>query len=508
MLYPLQHSHLRDIDMDPLPQKRKASVSNAKSPEKHARVVSTRLKVSHVESSPSATNGSKVSFVPRNLQACLGGIPEELVLNIMQHLEDDPDALAKLCITDARCNRIAREVLYERISCTPSHYDKALAIARNRSLADCLRDFHWQFGEGIEIRRGGLDSPGWVDGETVRRELAVALGNARNIETIAIAQPFFRVSSANDEAARNPYWIHVFNSTVTPTMDEGHNRFTHLTEISITSRTNSIEEMSSLFRLPSLGFLQLSWVPQTTPFQNWTIPNSTCPIKDLSFKNSMVDISALTQMISSMKALQNLHYGRDTHFWEPFGTEENPFSVWPEHSWEHLGDALRQHRSSLETFDVFDDSDSSILDELYPDGKNFGVLGSFHDFQELVAVKAPPDAFLDIAGGEHDLSSCLPAHLKDFRMILTEIESLDHLPPVVASLKDVVCVGPEPFVRLDMTRIQLEHTPDLSGAVTTLEKAGIRVKIEADGFSFTPEDLRRMESDGEEGGTDIEEADI
>ncbi|KNG46581.1 hypothetical protein DDE82_001328 [Stemphylium lycopersici] len=488
------------------PQKRRASVSNVKGPVKRARAVSMTLRVSHLEDSPNDIDDPKVSSVPRNREACLGGIPEELLLNIMQHLEDDEDALAKLCRTDDRCKRIAQEVLYKRISYIPFHYDKAKAIARNRSLADSVRFVYWTFSRASS--HASLLSE---DIRIAMRVILAILRNARNLQSITIIQlPDSRFEKY--EATHIPEWLRLFNSVVNQPVAEYHNQFTHLRALSIIAMADpfQIEEMSSVFRLPSLETLRFVQVHQTTPFRNWPIPNSTCHIKNLEFRGTMIDISAFTQMISSLKALRSLTYHRSTRDWEPFGAARNPLSNWPEHSWERLGDAMRQHQSSLEEFSAFDDSDNTVMDIVYPNGRNFGLLGSFKDFQKLSTAAAPLEALLDMAGGDHDLSSCLPTNLNEFSTKLTSIDSenLAYLAPALASLEGPVCVDPDPFVQLEMTSDQLDKTPNLSGALTTLEKAGIKVNLWVGYSLFSPEDLRRMESEGKERDIGIEEGDI
>lgn len=220
----------------------------------------------------------------------------------------------------------------------------------------------------------------------------------------------------------------------------------------------------------------------------------------------MMDISAVAQMISSVKSLSNFMYEHNTMAWEPFGNDDNPMSVWPEHSWKLLGDALRKHRDTLVELYAFSYSDKALLDILYPDGRDLGTLGSFQDFSKLQYCGIPMEAVLDAATAEHDLSVYFPAHLKRWYTHITPgtPKLLERCVPALASLKDIVCSGQDKTVRV----VLLDGLPFqalvLSRAFAKLEEAGIKLEIRFDYDMITLDELRRLEAPSEEVESDEE----
>jgi hypothetical protein len=134
------------------PQKRKAIVSYASSPAKRARAISFSIKVSH-EAPPIEVTvcDPEIPVVPKNPQACLGGVPEELLTSVVEYLEGDETILAKLCRTDRRCKRIAEALLYKNVQ-GGQFWNKNGCVERishNTALAENTKKARFVFGAEI-----------------------------------------------------------------------------------------------------------------------------------------------------------------------------------------------------------------------------------------------------------------------------------------------------------------------------------------------------------------------
>jgi hypothetical protein len=481
----------------PWPQKRKASTSNGSASNKRTRSVSISVKVTHESVLEGVLGSSEVPVVPKNPQACLDGIPEELLLHVAEYLDTRLDALAELCLTNHRCKRVAEEVLYKNICMRSYDWSKAQSVASNTTLASHVRHlysvFHWN--------DGALETSDVFDN---------ILANAHKIQTFALEEiaPHHSRNWTNrhDFFAGEMSWLGFINLAVAQSIDGQTNRFTHLNKLTIVTHVLSLEEISCVFRLPSLNSLFLQDVHQTTPFRDWPIPSSSSSIREITLRNAMMDISAVVQMISSVKSLSNFMYEHNTMAWEPFGNDDNPMSVWPEHSWKLLGDALRNHRDTLVELYAFSYSDKALLDIIYPDGRDLGTLGSFQGFLKLQYCGIPIEAVLDAAIAEDDLSVYFPAHLKRWYTHITPgtPKLLERCIPALVSLKDVVCLGQDKTVRV----VLLDGLPfqalELSRAFAELEEAGIKLEIRYDYDMITLDELKRLEAPSEEEQSDEE----
>jgi len=268
------------------------------------------------------------------------------------------------------------------------HYKKAAAIASNHLLSEHIRE--------ISIFFGGKP----VDKDACNKILA----NAHDIQA-------FHVTETYDRPEDKPKWLQMLNSAVARPVGGHVNRFAKLKELNIASRYLSVEELSCVFRLPSLETLTLGEICQTIPLENWSVPESSSSIRKLHLVHAMMDISVIAQMLLTLKALHSFRYHRSTRRWEPFAADGNPLSIWPEHSWKLLGDALRGHRHSLEAVYATDDSDKDILDLVYPNGRDVDTLGSLGDFPRLKCCHVPVEAFLDSRIGGSDRSLYLPPQM-------------------------------------------------------------------------------------------------
>ncbi len=430
----------------------------------------------------------------------------------MRKLEkhSDDSVLANLCRTNKLCRRVAEELLYNFIGCAADYDPKWKAIANNPLLTKHVRTIYIRFGVAI----GSEDSPGKdpINAETLREIFVKILANAGKVRTLYLKETGHWDIERGD-VAHTLGWLELLDGAVAQPVHGLVNRFAFLQHLSIATKVLSVQEISCVFRLPSLKSLSIVSVHQTTPFKSWSIPESSSPIRRLSLRNALMDTSAVVQMISTLKALHSFKYVRSSMGWEPFAADGNPLSLWPEHSWKLLGDALRTHRDSLEELQVYDNCDQEILNLIYPDGQDSGTLGSFRDFPELAICDITMGTLLNVATGEYDLSLYLPPHLKDLyiKIIPEDARFLTNCTSALASLRSVLCAGQEVTVILsgDLPLRALE----LSSTFAVLQEAGIKVQISREHKLITLDELRRLESieieeeSGEESGEEEEEED-
>ncbi|RMZ66714.1 hypothetical protein GMOD_00002076 [Pyrenophora seminiperda CCB06] len=465
-----------------LPSKRSASISEGSSPTKRARSFSNPLKVGHVK--------LDIPVKTKNPQACLGGVPEELLLNILQQLHDSPATLGSLCRTDRRCNRVVEEVLYSDVSAHA--YGKVRAMNGTPRLAwnvrSCTADI--------------IDDFRMAD----YKKLIASSPNIRSLTLLDLSNPPRGYTEQGMHLSIG--WLPLFYAATSLSDSSYVNQFTHLRELTIAGDYFSIENLSVVFRLPSLQVLELNTVHQTKLFKYWNITDSSSSIQVLRLLDSMIDIAALTKIVSAMKALRSFTYIRSTIAWEPFGVEHNPFSCWPSHSWQLLGDALRKHRNSLETVLTWDTSDKEIVDIVYPDGYKPGTLGSFLDFPKLRHCGGQVEAFLDVSAGEDDLMLYLPPYLSRFDIHMSSDNSTSwdiHL-TALASLRRMVGAGTGTTVQLTWDGDLPTRMVPLSNALAFLEQAGTKLCLDINERSMTVEKLKELEAGTDGKKTQVESA--
>ncbi|XP_014560041.1 hypothetical protein COCVIDRAFT_90268 [Bipolaris victoriae FI3] len=380
-------------------------------------------------------SGSKErGVISKETQASLDGIPEELLLYILQHLKDQKDDLARLCRVDRRCKRISQELLYGTVGGLQPHHEDAHAISQWPALARNVRTLVYAFTDS-------------EDKESEREVFLSVLSNGHNIRWMTLGVDHAKANNDEPMSARSTTagWLRLFNQAIYPSL-EPRNQFSKLTHLCIkarplASRDFPIESLSSLFRLPSLLHLQLDGFHQTTPFRTWPIPTSTSPIKELFLHRAMLDISALSNILISIRSLSHFEYNFHTAPWEPFAAESNPLSIFPEHSWSQLGTALHHHRTCLERLSLSDASDVGIIETVYPEGHDFGILGSFSEFDCLHSMACPLDVFVDVAYAvDTEFSALLPPQLEAFSTIVREKEADEAAVPVelVTSLRNAI----------------------------------------------------------------------
>ncbi|KAF1833317.1 hypothetical protein BDW02DRAFT_500944 [Decorospora gaudefroyi] len=459
------------MDVPTPPQKRKASISSPSRLTKRTRSISTSFRVNHKTARLEVIRDTEIPVVSKIPQASLSGLPEELLMSIVQHLERNRNALAKLCRTNRRFKRLSETVLYKEISpgCCVGHKGQTERVMRDATLAENVHVAHFVFAFMTTTSAALL----------AREERLQVMKNICNVRKMHIYEGP-RSAAKSARLAEELGWLALLNKAVSGHVSTPSNKFAHLKELEISMNTVSLADISSVFHLPSLHTLCLHQVHQTTNIEGWSIPEGTCNIQTLEIEASFIDIAAVTQIISSMKALKSFTYSPMTYDWEPFGSEDNPMSSWVAHSWKELGDALRKHSQSLEVMNVSEHTDPEILNLVYPNGRAVGTLGSFKDFPKLRNVTAPIEAFLNVELGQNDLSVYLPFQLVNFSTALTTENkaAVACYPSALESLATVMRPGPEACIFLtieeELPAVQELWLPE---KIRTLVNAGIRIHI-------------------------------
>jgi hypothetical protein len=233
------------------------------------------------------------------------------------------ETLAKLCRTDKRCKRIAEELLYEDLDIGMLDYGLARTVAHSASLAKNVRKIRISIRQLSPIELSS--SPNVYTSST--KERVQAIENILDARHIHLSESFHR------DPAQGEDWMEVFNNAVPDSAVVSPNRFNHLKELKVYSYCLSIAEVSSLFRLPNLEVLVLSSLHQTTELENWGVPEGSCNVQQLELEHVLMDVTAVTRVFSSIKALKSFSYIHSTSDWEPL-SEHNLRSRVPSHSWK------------------------------------------------------------------------------------------------------------------------------------------------------------------------------
>ncbi|USP80754.1 hypothetical protein yc1106_08028 [Curvularia clavata] len=445
-------------------------------------------------------------MLPEYPKASLGGIPEEILVNIATRLRYNRDALAKLCRTDKRCRRIAEAVLYECIGPWHSNdHEEAHAISRWPALATNVRACSYDFDSKLEKES---DRDAYID----------VLENAHNIQDLKWSDGYFRFKQREMAYRRTCLdflykTVALFNKAVNQPFG-AHNRFKQLKNIEIAvhslpdGQRFPMETLSSLFQLPSLTSLCLQGLNQVKPLRNWTVPPSTSPIRKLGLWSDLMDITAITQIIASIKTLETFEYNYSQILWEPSGTEDDQSSTPPKHSWKLLGQAMCQHRDCLNNLLLV-----PICFPRFPSSKrDQGVLGSFADFSKLKQMHVPFEALFHADASEDDLLTYLPEQLETFT---TRVLSKDTntIISCLSMMESLWRHRHDRYIDLSFhfTRVRGSHlrkSPHLFEALKLLHASDVQnyVKVDFETFSLyhvlEPDLLEESSEEEEEQGED------
>jgi len=451
---------------------------------------------------------------PKNPQARLDGLPDELALAVLKLLS--VAALAQLCRTSKRYNRIATECLYGCVDGTDlSRQDcGAMETIGNinpvlgkhiKKLSLCL----------IEDAQLDDDEQEWYHGG---RELFTrVLGTAINVKTLAIADNL-NMGSDRQNIAQEHGWIQVFNKAHLHTVDRLGNPFQHLTDIIIYTNCGlGFEDIASIFRLPAIESMALAKITETAPMKNWRVPKSSSRVKRLRLEGAFVDSTAVAQVLNSLKTLVKFEYTHDADNYRLGGPEEDPRSHLAELSWIKILEALKEHRKSLTSLSLRELGE--FTEPSFNDNDN-GKIGSLTDFAKLEELSLDVEILLNMAAGEIDLAKQLPKGLQRVTIdIWPKIELSDLYGPIIKSLQDGVFNQEKKqlYITCQMSMEIGLADMALSGPIEALSHAGIETRLSGNGkpgysshkLDWSVEDLRELEaaeaSDGSRAATTHDE---
>ncbi|KAF1946350.1 hypothetical protein EJ02DRAFT_336625, partial [Clathrospora elynae] len=379
-------------------QKRKASISHVSSPAKRARAVSITVKVSHGPTPVAGVGDPEICLPLKNPRACLGGIPEELLLKTFEHLDEDKDALAKLCRVDECCKRIGTEVLYRSID--GSWKDGSVQLEMFRIITN-----NAEVAKHVKVMNVGDGT--WSREAEARALFSKALRMAVNIQELDISD-CLDMQTERANIAQAHVWIDVFNNAAYGLGDDV-NPFAHLKQLTIASNGGlGIKDLESIFLLPSVESITLRNLVEPAEIEEWAVPASSCPLKDLQMRQCFIDSAVVAQILSSAQALESLEFQFVSKFWEPFSPEHNLKSQWAHNSWSQVRAALTKHKESLTGLYLGEHIDSDIIETVFPGGRETGTLGSLKEFDKLKQATLPISILLDLQAGETDLAAKLP----------------------------------------------------------------------------------------------------
>ncbi|KAH7399629.1 hypothetical protein BKA66DRAFT_452242, partial [Pyrenochaeta sp. MPI-SDFR-AT-0127] len=367
--------------------------------------------------------------------------------------------------------RIVQGFLYEEVRAIESYYSKMHSNAENAMLAknvkkftfDCRR-YAWQRIHSGQ-RTTSISIPGHVG--------KPALENIKNVRELRIVEWSNPKYSSPCRTPKPTDWLSIINNAV----PGSRNEFAFLKHLAIYSAYVSVQDLLPVFRIPSLLKLTLHGAYQPFPLENWTIPQSSCNLKELHLLDCFINSPALAQVLLIMRGLKKLDYQYSTRNWEPLGPIDKPKTYWAYHTWNVVGDALRTQKQSLQFISLEDFSDQELIKIVYPQGRDIGKLGSFKDFPKLQSLKAPIDAILDLDAGEDNLAVYLPSHLSEFK---TKLSPKDTVAPlctsIIWSIHHVLGSGSNKVLGLSFERDFPFRQCRLSRLLHDLTRAGIDVR--------------------------------
>jgi hypothetical protein len=167
--------------------------------------------------------------------ACMEVLPDELILDIFRYLPDG--SLAKLCLVNKRCGRIADECLYGQVELVMSIMEKVEALASNVHLAKHLKR--------LQIAYCAPEN---------YNHYTPIIQAAKNLRYLDIHH---RVPE--DEGMNPRPYTKFFHDAVSIPTHPDTNKFEHLHTLHIFSDEHlNIEDIASVFQLPALVELRLS----------------------------------------------------------------------------------------------------------------------------------------------------------------------------------------------------------------------------------------------------------
>lgn len=212
---------------------------------------------------PAKTSVNAENVVPlKNAEACLDGLPEELLVDITARLYCSH--LLSLRLTSKRYNRLVNVELFSYMS-DQQPGPKVISVAESSELAKNVKEIELRYGTNTNIN--------------LRTR---ALHNASNV----------RKAKLNDYASLGTYagnlkrvdWIHLFR------IPEKHDLakpfpFGCLTHLEFSGGRLCPISLSNIVQLPCLISLGLYGTVSMGPLADWTLNNSSCNIREFEIRN-------------------------------------------------------------------------------------------------------------------------------------------------------------------------------------------------------------------------------
>ncbi|KAJ4372481.1 hypothetical protein N0V83_004255 [Neocucurbitaria cava] len=352
----------------------------------------------------------------KNPQACLDGIPEELLLEICEHLwvPAVPDAFSSLAMlgrTNKRCKRVADEFLYKL---TRDDTGQIEALDENPKLAGLVDT----------LQLYSLDYEMEQDKEHIRQKRHMYTRVLQSMVNIKHFDIMFNDPKLPNTSADHPAWmLGILNVLYKFERDiinsNASNQFMRLEVVTLDGiEILMVEDISPIFRLPSLKTLTLNGFlgPDHMSRRTWDIPDSSSSIQHLRLPWCFIGSEVVLQMLSAIKALKEFDFHYTTEYWRPLSPDTDPACEWAELSFTEMGDAIGKHKESLEELTILAKDDGEMEDMVYPEGWNAGKIGSLRDFSKLKSLSSHLRMFLYLNEAKDDINKYLPAGLERLRM--------------------------------------------------------------------------------------------
>ncbi|KAF2467955.1 uncharacterized protein BDR25DRAFT_358204 [Lindgomyces ingoldianus] len=392
----------------------------------------------------------------------LGRLPDELLLQVLHQLDEQPAGGAernriyrRLSLINRRFGSVAQEVLYETFkseSGRPGPFLRTL-VARP-DLATKVKYVLWDYNMGDHTRVAG-----YVPSSSDRRNMRASLtrlgipwrehllslyATGRSVcllKLVLLHTPNVRCLDVVDQTSPHTFfdvgtyqscWIQLFYpATPGKLTSQGFpSQYQHLHTLNLRMGGMKMKYIHAILRHPSLRKLVLSGAYAPTyvidehqenefgrPFEQEVCPTSTSPVVDLEIQASFMSSKCLAQLIRAFRALERLVFCYDTRYYYRNIADVN---------YPVIGRALRRHKKTLQHLDLDDVSDRTVVKLTeYPRGN----LGSFHDFEKLQILGAPFESFPRQGQDEHTLvyfSRLLPKTLQQLRLTVFEDEEYFH----------------------------------------------------------------------------------
>ena len=286
---------------------------------------------------PEATTIDPTMFVvPKNPQACLGGLPDELLLNITGRLSND--ALAKLCRTNKLYRGIAEADLY---ACVPesARYDELTALMGNPRLCKLVR----RISDSIPNDKDD-------DNDDHDEMWQLILSNATNIKELEVYD-YERLKCGKDSIEHYTF-TRLLHASMQIPLPPDTNTFAHLEILTLLLDNLEIRHIAPAFSLPSLHTLELGNLVGRETNQPWPLAASTSNIRSPTLESCVLDTHIVVQMLKSIKKLRYFDYRVVYYRWlyiRPGDDTPLPHIIWAD-----LAAGLRYHADSLASLELYE----------------------------------------------------------------------------------------------------------------------------------------------------------